>query len=158
MRRILAGFAVLGLLAVASPAQAATYTGSVQYLDAFIGETPYEVGANDTIVTTQAGGAFSVTVFSYDPADPGVHFYVDGPAVCEFNHCNARHPVTNYDCQGDQVGLYASSCGFASAPAGQWFIYVNTHDVTSGADVTLETWTTIAGDDLVVTGPGPFNE
>jgi hypothetical protein len=147
MRRILAGLAVVGLLAVASPAQAADFSN--QWFFGPLGETQVEVPA--TIVTTEAGGDFQVVV--YGQGGDLVQLYVDGPTTCEFSHCNAKHPVTNWDCMVVASGaVYADGevCDFPNAPAGQWRLYVNTVDTTPAADEMGQVWVTVFGDHVAV--------
>jgi hypothetical protein len=153
MRRILAVFAVLGLLAVASPAQAADFSN--QWFFGPLGETQVEVPA--TIVTTQAGGNFQVVLGASQGGSPQTGFVrlvVDGPTTCGFNHCNTTsHPVTNWDCT---VTVAANSsegqyCTFTNAPAGQLHLYVNTVDTTPAADEMQQVWVTLFADYVSVT-------
>jgi hypothetical protein len=146
MRRSLAGLAVVGLLAVASPAQAADFSN--QWFFGPLGETVVEVPA--TITTTQAG-AFQVVV--YGQQGDLVQLYVDGPTVCELKKCNAQHPATNYDCTVVASGaVFANGevCDFLNAPVGQWRLYVNTVDTTPAADEMGQVWVTVFGDHVAV--------
>jgi subtilisin-like proprotein convertase family protein len=136
MRRILAGLAVVGLLAVASPAQAVDF--SHEYYVGDLGETPVEVGATDVITTTHAGH-LAIQLGGYP--SPGVHLFVDGPQ-------------NRWDCDAtaiSEVNSATAFCDWPNAPRGTWRVYINTVDVTAGDDVSLGSWTILQGDYLTVT-------
>lgn len=146
MRKLLAGLAVVGMLAIASPAQAADFTN--QWFFGPLGEAQVEVPA--TITTTQAG-TFQVVV--YGQQGDLVQLYVDGPTVCNVKKCNAQHPATNYDCTVVASGAVfadGQTCDFPNAPAGQWRLYVNTVDTTPAADEMQQVWVTVFGDYVAV--------
>lgn len=133
MRKLLVGLAVLGMLAVASPAQA--YSDSFQYDNLTTQPVSLYFWNHAPVVN-----AFEVSIT--ETSDTPVQMTVTRQAYCPYNKCNKTHPeVSAETCTAPLLTSSAdtSRCAWTNAPPDSF--YTVTFQTLSGTTTVTVTAT-----------------